>query len=571
MTNITALRNHLNNVIYIENNFGLDLFKSKVEVECGGLEDFEDALGMRQPPSAVASQAPVDETSVDNKSRSVSDFFGTVQRNAADINILPYYYDASVFWTQTDSLKKKLSHFPLIIIDWQLEEKDVEKTGIDVLQTIIQDNEILHYYVIYSNEISSAMISFSQKFADVKIGEVKENGVIALENAIVMFANKRTRNLNEIIEALEKFTIENYGYLPQLFLSVKQQIENKTSVLYNDFKGLDTMMLPQLITDEAYSYYGLEDELLKTFIMNKLCDNLKIADNASESYIKNSIRRLLKKEVSQEAFEKAMEVCNKKFKEPVALTFAEYKDRCSQILTLNYMDLDILPSLKLAAYLFVKGKTCGVKIEDVIALSNADKDNVYIFTLIISLCNDEDFLSNYVKLYKFIKLIEYKNDKKCSIKEFVDESKYNIICQGDVFIDDENNYLICVSPSCQLMRPKKINHHYMFLRGTIDSSALENQKQFYEISLLNKEMNKVVPVKISFFDPVILDMSNGTHADEYQKYVRVFSLHIEYIHKVVELFSEYIKQIGVEELFGKTSGLKDIFIYDIGDAQNDSN
>jgi hypothetical protein len=80
-----------------------------------------------------------------------------------------------------------------------------------------------------------------------------------------------------------------------------------------------------------------------------------------------------------------------------------------------------------------------------------------------------------------------------------------------------------------------------------------------------------VPVKISFFDPVILDMNNGTRADEYQKYVRVFSLHIEYIHKVVELFSEYIKQIGVEELFGKTSGLKDIFIYDIGDTQNDSN
>ena len=43
MTNITALRNHLSNVIYIENNFGLDLFKSKVEIECGGLEDFEVA------------------------------------------------------------------------------------------------------------------------------------------------------------------------------------------------------------------------------------------------------------------------------------------------------------------------------------------------------------------------------------------------------------------------------------------------------------------------------------------------------------------------------------------------
>ena len=50
MTNITALRNHLSNVIYIENNFGLDLFQSKVELEQEGLEDFEDALGMRKSP-----------------------------------------------------------------------------------------------------------------------------------------------------------------------------------------------------------------------------------------------------------------------------------------------------------------------------------------------------------------------------------------------------------------------------------------------------------------------------------------------------------------------------------------
>ncbi|MBQ8321443.1 MAG: hypothetical protein IJX92_03665 [Clostridia bacterium] len=570
MTNITALRNHLSNVIYIENNFGLDLFKSKVEVERGGLENFEDAIDMRQPPSAVASQASVDETSVDNKSGSLSDFFGMAQRKAADINILPYYYDASAFWNQTDSLKKKLSHFPLIIIDWQLEEKDVKRTGIDVLETIIQNNEILHYYVIYSNEISSAMTSFSQKFNDVKIGEIKENGVIALDNAIVMFANKRTRNLNEIIEALENFTIDNYGYLPQLFLSVKQQIENKTAALYNEFMGLDTMMLPQLITDEAYSYNGLEDELLKTFIMNKLRDDLKITDNSSESYIKNSIRRLLSKQVSQTAFEKALSICNINREVPIVLTYAEYQERCSQVLTLNYMDLELLPALKLSAHLFVKGSVCTAKPEEITVLSNYDREKVYIFVLILSISNDENFLFNYVKLYKLIKLSEYKDDKKFSIKECFDASRCNTLCQGDVFIDDENNYLICVSPSCQLMRPKKINHCYMFLKGTIDSSANENQKQYYEISLLNKEMNKVVPVKISFFDPVVIDMSDGTHADKYQKYVRLFSLHIEYIHKVVELFSEYIKQIGVEELFGKTSALKDTFI-NIGDTQNDSN
>ena len=83
-------------------------------------------------------------------------------------------------------------------------------------------------------------------------------------------------------------------------------------------------------------------------------------------------------------------------------------------------------------------------------------------------------------------------------------------------------------------------------------------------------MDKVVPVKLSFYDPVIIDMNDSSHMDCYRKYVRVFSLHMEYIHKVVELFSEYIKQIGVEELFGKKAEIKDIFINNMRGIQNDS-
>lgn len=571
MTNTTALRNHLSNVIYIENNFGLDLFKSEINITKDDKDDFEDAIMMRQEPSLVANEITTSEENSQSNDIAISDFFGASQRHNSDFNIMPYYYDSSIFWTQTDSLKKKLSHFPLIIIDWQLEENDNPKTGLDVFEEIIKDNQILHYYVIYSNEISKAITSFAEKFTDIKIGEIKEDGIAVIDNAIVMFANKRTRNIDNIISALEKFTIENYGYLPQLFLSAKQQIESITAILYNEFMGLDTMMLPQLIADESYSYDGLEDELLKTFIMNKLRDDLKITDDSSESYIKNSIKRLLSKQVSQTSFEKALKICNAKHKGSILMTFAEYKERCAQILRLNYMELDLLPALKLAAHLFVKGSVSGAKPDDITQLSNTDREKVDVFVLTLSISNDENFLVNYVKLYKLIKLTEYKGDKSFSLADCFDADKCNTLCQGDVFIDDENNYLICVSPSCQLMRPKKINHRYMFVRGKIDSSALDNQKQYYEISLLNKEMDKVVPVRLSFYDPVVIEMCDSDRADQYLKYVRAFSLHVEYIHKIVELFSEYIKQIGVEEMFGKASGLKDIFIYNKEDVKNDSN
>ena len=75
MTNITALRDHLSNVIYIENNFGLDLIKSKVEVEMGDWDDFEEAITMRQSPALVANQSFDNEANINNNAVSISNFF----------------------------------------------------------------------------------------------------------------------------------------------------------------------------------------------------------------------------------------------------------------------------------------------------------------------------------------------------------------------------------------------------------------------------------------------------------------------------------------------------------------
>ena len=571
MTNITALRNHLSNVIYIENNFGLDLFQSKVELEQEGLEDFEDALGMRKSPSAVAIQTSVDETSIDNKSDSLSNFFGAVQRNSADINILPYYYDAGLFWTQIDSLKKKLSHFPLIIIDWQLEEKDFGKTGIDVLQTIIQDNQILHYYVIYSNEISSAMTSFSQKFSSVKIGELKENSVIALDNAIVMFANKRTRNLNQIIEALENFTIENYGYLPQLFLSVKQQIENKTAALYNEFMGLDSMMLPQLIMDEAYDYEGMQEEVISSIIMNRLRSDLFI-DKHDFSYGYVVLDKLLNTSFSEESYNRAIVGVKNS---PRGITYELCKERIQKIIEQKCLNGFDFNSLKEASQIFFTGDT-----REPFENSSEEKkvskrkEQIWSFILFLSICCDEKYYSKYVKLLSLIKLTEYKDDLRWTIQECGEDIKAKALCQGDVFINETNDsFLMCITPACQLIRPDKINRTYTFLKGSFAKKTADGrQKQIFSTHLIDSNKTKVLLVNWEFFSPIIIDFSTEEKFSELNTYKRCYRLNMEYTHKIVELYSEYIKQIGVEELFGKRIDDKEkiMFLETKGEG-NDSN
>lgn len=67
-------------------------------------------------------------------------------------------------------------------------------------------------------------------------------------------------------------------------------------------------------------------------------------------------------------------------------------------------------------------------------------------------------------------------------------------------------------------------------------------------------------VNFEFYSPVILDFSKAENVLPYKKYKRYYRLNTEYIHKLVELYSEHIKQIGVEELFGKIGDKKGFFV-----------
>ena len=547
MTSITALREHLSNVIYIENNFGLDLIKSKVEVEMGDWDDFEEAITMRQSPALVANQSFDNEANINNNAVSISNFFGAVQRQIPDINILPYYYDESVFWDKIDSFKKKLSHFPLIIIDWQLEERESGKTGIDVFDTIIKNNEVLHYYVMYSNEISNAVTSFSEKYTDVKMGEIREDGVVMIDNAIVMFANKRTKNINDIIEALEKFTIENYGFLPQLFLSVKQQIEEKTASLYDDFMGLDSALLPQLVVDEAYDYSGMEEEVISSIVMNKLSSDLSM-NRKGITYGKSVLLNLLNAEYSEENFELAKKI----FKRALPITFAVFCERIRKIKELAIVNDFGFDSLKNASQFLLTGST-----EERFDSSTSEirkneirKSNINKFIFLLVACNDGCFYQKYAKLLSLIKFTEYDEDNRLQMGSLGVDASVVSLCQGDVFISEDNSsYLMCITPTCQLIRPGKINNTYTFLKGTFsDAPSTSSQKQKYSMYLTNSDKTEVRLVNWEFFEPVVLKFPI---LEGYNEYTRFYRLNVEYTHKVVELYSEYIKQIGVEELFSK--------------------
>jgi len=555
----TVLRRHLSNVIYIENHFGLDLFKPSSTSGEESEVDFEDMIMGRKDPASVAESEVAPDLSDESKVIAVEDFFRETQNYATDLNILPYFYEPETFWANKEEFKCKLAHFPLIIIDWRLETGEDAKTGIDVFDEIIKDNDILHYYVIYSNELSGAIESFKSEHPEAQMGNISENEVAVVNNAIIMFANKRTSNIDFIIDKLASFTEKNYGYLPQLFLSVKQQIENRTATLYNDFMGLDSMLLPQLIVDEVYNYDGMQEEVILSLVVNKLRDDLKI-EKQEDSYGKLVLIKMLNAEFSEDAFKFAKKVVKKAPK----ITLDEFNDRIKKILETNCIKSFDFDSLKNAAQIFLTGS-----IEESFdpqfsedKKNNKRRSNIKNFVLFLSICSDKNYYGKYVKLLSLIKCTEYASDLCWSIEECEEKAKATSLCQGDIFINENSDsFLLCITPSCQLIRPEKIKHTYTFLRGTFAKNETQkNQKQSFSMHLMNKEKNKVILVNWDFFAPVVVDFLNKESFSTFLSHKRIYRLNMEYVHKVVELYSEYIKQIGVEEIFGKCIEEKEFFV-----------
>ena len=559
-----VLRQHLSNIIYIDNNFGLDLFKTFSKPEEQVETDYEEAVLYRRTPSETVENEDSTDLIEETKAITVEDFFRETQTNALDLNIMPYYYVADKFWDEKEKFKCKLSHFPLIIIDWQLEKGENAKNGVDVFEEIIKDNDILHYYVIYSNEIGEAIKSFIEKYPKVQIGQISENEVAFINNAIIMFANKRTSDIGFIIDKLTSFTVDNYGYLPQLFLSVKQQIEDRTAVLYNDFMGLDSMMLPQLVCDEAYNYDGMQEEVILSLIVNKLREDLKL-EKQQDCYGKNALIKMLKKSFSEEDFKRAKSVV----KRSPDISFEIFCTRIKTINESNCIQNFDFDSLKNAAQIFLTGSTeedfCPDTPED--TKNNKRKVNIKKFILFLSICSDKEYYSKYVKLLSLIKFSEYKTDLCWLLEECSDDIKAKGLCQGDVFIDENSDlFLLCITPSCQLIRPEKIKNTYTFLQGHFAKDEMQKtQKQSFSMHLINKEKDKVVLVNWDFYAPVVIDFSNKELLGKFKSYKRYFRMNMEYIHKVVELYSEYVKQIGVEELFGKCIDEKKFFVELKGD------
>lgn len=570
-TNIT-LRKHLSNIIYIDNGFSLELFKPTPVSTAQFNVDSDDEIIIRKSPAVIgdtsSEQSPADVQS----NMTVETFFGATQDYAPDLNILPYYYEPVKFWDNINFIKQKLSHFPLIIIDWSLEGENGKKTGIDVFDEIVKDTETLHYYVIYSNEVSKAIEMFKSKYPDVQLGSISENNVAVVKDVIIMFANKQTCNADLIIEKLATFTVENYGYLPQMFLSVKQQIENKTASLYNEFMGLDSIMLPQLIMDEAYAYEGMQEEVISSIIVNKLRSDLVI-DRQDISYGYFALDKLLHTNFSEESFVKAMDGIKNP---PKNMTYEICKERIQKILEQKCLNNFDFNSLKDAAQIFFTGN-----IEEPYDESVSEekrnlkrKDQIWRFVLFLSICCDKNYYSKYVKLLSLIKLTEYKNDFCWTIQDCKDDSKAKALCQGDVFINETNDtFLLCITPSCQLIRPDKINSTFTFLKGYFSKKCADvRQKQVFSTHLINRDKTKVILVNWEFFSPIVIDFSKPDSHEELVNYKRCYRLNMEYTHKIVELYSEYIKQIGVEELFGKRidGKEKNLFLETKGD-DNDSN
>ncbi|MNN01853.1 hypothetical protein D3C81_1144830 [compost metagenome] len=153
---------------------------------------------------------------------------------------------------------------------------------------------------------------------------------------------------------------------------------------------------------------------------------------------------------------------------------------------------------------------------------------------------DPDSFQNsyYSQLYEFTRLLTYIDEREVGINT------------GSIYKSKQNpkEYLVCITPYCDIHRPELIGNIYKFIVGTsIDPhpDKLKNDSLKFEVTPVPLADNKTLEfVRWSFFH------TNCFNKDELENsYEKVVTLKKEYIQKIMNRYITYQARAGVNEPF----------------------
>lgn len=601
----SVLNNYLSHIIYLDDQF-------KIFWERTGrttISKTPQKKPARKRASNNKTEAHTTDTLQMKKDRTFEgkelyNFCLAAQTDFSNLTITPLIYDEKYDQDEDKRLElnEKLKTAKLIVIDGNLSDN---YHAIDVVEEL-KNSEELKLVVVYTAQKIETIGKFNDKnyelrdrtFKNAQGRDVTYNYAIT-DDFSLMICEKREFNFNDIVNAYTELFLKFYGYFPIGFIDMINTIEQKNSkYLFKFSKPFDSLMFLQTqaeglpLEDVGDSLKNMlinnirQDIELNTNILKKIYeeelneisksldkDNFEIIlkntldDILRKSGCNNKISNVFKKEIEIDTYKELMKKVVES-KEDMSKTISNV----SKELTKIYVDKRIEalknsePQYKDLPDSFFKDAK-SVRESEISSLRNI----IPIFlTMFVNKRKNLGEDSKIANLLTTLKINRYEDkshgfsdifndcfDESYMLKKEHESEVINKLFSGDVFfkeVGDKKEVLLCMTPSCHMLRPKKVDHVIQFVRGVCcDKYPVEKfLRDSDHVSLLPdpNNSNKIIIVKWHLHDTVSLDLK---HIDEsWFKAIRPYKIIDDYYKQIVSEFNSFYSKIGVERLFLKT-------------------
>lgn len=605
------LRHYFGNVTYIDDKFDFCL----VNEDYYDADDEDDDGGPPLPIEADPQPLePQKERDLSDEEKSGINLIALVKKlnedKYSDIRLHPVAYSQD---SKPETLYPQIISSPLTLIDWDLGDG---KKAFPIIKQVFEQTHQLKVIVVYTASFYDAVSNFSSDpelecFPCIKKADMLQAHQCN-NRSLLIIAGKQKYNILSLLDFITNLFIDTCGIMPIALIDFIESAREMSDRLFGAFSEpfADLYFL-----QTHYSQMNENDatEAMTIFLQNKFRDICTVDSSILQELYQLQKSRLetyaksgtAEGELVQnidlliphlEDFEKAFCLAMKQvpfsvFKRccedavdksscwaDVVDYFTSYYQEAQKRYVNSKIDTILRPyaGLDLSANpeLEAEAKANRQELEDSITRDISEavgKFQKQITPILLQLLiSSSNILSNSIEMVKTLKYKCYDNpslrDLLYSGRKYKDQQKADFLLNklhfGDVLIRHKKTgteYLLCITPPCDMFRPDKIKYNIVYLRGVEVKHENVNakRKENGHLSILpvyDKDLGReeIKYINWRYFDIVRFNLKTLAEYDELCEWQRPYTMAEPYARQIANAFTAYFSRAGVDELFMKS-------------------
>lgn len=611
------IKSYLNTIVYIDDKFGLSLVGEESEP---ALEQPKRILRRSANSNTEETHLIYSNPEPTPERDQLTVLLEKMQRKYPNIKLQPVKYsgEEDKAYVELNIKSSKLVVIDWQLSETGTQDKYTAVDVIQIALQTSSQMRLLVVYTSDADGAESDFIrkGVITKFSESELRGNKFK--FAIENSsIIMLCQKSNFTAEYLIEAYADLIIGNFGYFPVAFLDMLLCLDKKAGSLLKRFsQPFDSILLMQL--ENSGVNYNDNIELLRNLVTNSVYDEIQCDPCIVDNMYKERINTLIKLEElddtafaqkRDDAIDYLLSRCGKENKKvykalkEIPIPLFKNSLKAINVEPENWHEsLDVFQNFLIEQASIIcadnivkefheqaeinsktsgqKGRVDNLKRKIYLNLFRAEKafikevlsNTTSFFLMLLSDlkigASINDLIAN-LKLKTYInddpdlgKLIDENMvlDTDGKVHESCKEKMKNKLFPGDILFKEgpsgPGDFIICITPSCQMFRPFKVDYVVSYVRGEMLTKGLEKNKRDSEhVSIIPHPSvtDKLIGIKWKFHEIIQFDLKTRSGIDNLKSYKRQYRLTDDYYRQITSEFNSFYSKVGVEDLFIKNS------------------